>query len=80
MSEALEIVKAAGFNLSALTTEQVEIFAARILNSGWFRAAWRDPKYRWGLEHYPEATDVLRKMTPAERVTLRLAVTSLGGD
>ena len=73
-SEELEIVKAAGFNLSALSAEQISLFATRILSNGFFRAEWRDPKYRWGLETYPTAADVLRKMTQQQRVTLRLAV------
>ena len=78
MSEQLEIVEAAGFDVSALSGEQISMFAARILNNGWFRGEWQNPKYRYGLDHYPQASDVLRKMTQAERVTLRMAVTSLG--
>jgi len=74
-SEQLEIVKAAGFSgSSTMTAEQVCLLAERILSNGFFRAEWRNPKYRYGLDHYPEATDVLRKMTQGERVTLRQAI------
>ncbi len=76
--EALEIVKAAGFNLSVLSADQISAFAARILYNGWFRGEWLNPKYRLGLDHYPEAADILRKLTQAQRVTLRLAVEALG--
>jgi len=74
MSEALEIVKAAGFNLSALTKEQVEIFAARILNNGWFRAEWRNPIYLLGRETYPTAVDVLRVIELEQLGNLRMLV------
>ncbi len=73
--EAPEVVKAAGFDLLALSAEQISLFAARIINNGWFIGEhWRDPRYRWGLDRYPTAVEVLRKMTDQERATLRTIV------
>jgi hypothetical protein len=65
MTEALEIVKAAGFDLSALTKEQVEIFAARI-------QSWRE-RFRAGGAPV-HILYLIRGMSESERAMMRRLV------